>query len=110
MIERKHLRLGNIIMYEQTAHVIDELHETKALHTWRRVDRHWTRYDIIEGFPLTAEWLRKFGFKLASDEEHLYQCEQDELFQIGVDSDTSYCHIWDAAYTGALPGASATLP
>lgn len=62
-MEKTQLRIDNIVAFEATAHIVNELHGDKVLHTWLKgPDRHWDGYDAIEGFPLTEEWLKKFGF------------------------------------------------
>lgn len=58
------LRIGNIVSYEATAHVIREIHGEKCLHTWNKSggDRYYSTYEEIEGFPITPEWLERFGW------------------------------------------------
>jgi hypothetical protein len=55
------LRIGNIISYENTAHVVEELHSDKVIHSWNG-ERYVSSYDSIEGFPITA--MLRFNFNL----------------------------------------------
>lgn len=62
MIPKEHLRIGNLVMYEQTYHVVKELHGSIVLHVWQDADRHYGLYETIEPIPLTEDWLEQFGF------------------------------------------------
>lgn len=69
MIQVNELRIGNYINYEQTTHVIAELHSDKVLHFWEQCtsDRYFSEYQSIKGIKLSKQWLLKLGFEL--DEE-----------------------------------------
>lgn len=68
MIQKTDLRIGNIVSYEATAHVIRALHHDVVLHSWAKGgDNYYSSYNQIEGFPLTPEWLDKLGFTVSSN-------------------------------------------
>lgn len=66
MIDRNDLRIGNMVDYEKTTHIIDEL-EWNACTTywWKDADQsdpYLTFYSEINPIPLAPELLAKAGF------------------------------------------------
>jgi hypothetical protein len=61
------LRIGNLIDYECTTHVVIEIGKTLVESYWinwkDKKDEYICHYDEISPIPLTEEWLTKFGFK-----------------------------------------------
>lgn len=60
------IRVGNIICFEATAHVVREIHREIVLHTWAPSGgaRYYSPYEEIDGFPLMLDWIPKLGFIL----------------------------------------------
>lgn len=58
------LTIGNYINYEQTTHIVVELHKDKLIHHWIKHsnDEYVTRYDQILSIPLTHSELENLGF------------------------------------------------
>lgn len=59
------LRIGNYINYEQTTHVVAELHNDKLIHHWLNhpSDGYVTKYNQILSIPLTRMELERLGFE-----------------------------------------------
>jgi hypothetical protein len=58
------LRIGNLINYEQTTHIIETLNQEYCTSKWIDDDicnPYVHNYDNIEPIPLTEEWLIKIG-------------------------------------------------
>lgn len=83
-MDKSELRIGNVVSYEATAHIVRELHGDKILHTWAKTggDRYYSTYEECEGFPITIEILDKFGFKEISNPPY----KDRRGFQIGEDA------------------------
>lgn len=58
------LRIGNFINYENTIHIVTELHQEKVIHHWigSSNDGYVTRYNQILSLPLTIREVENFGF------------------------------------------------
>jgi hypothetical protein len=63
------LRIGNLINYEQTTHVITEISKTMIIHCWvkNKKDEYVSDFSEISPIPLTPEILEKCGFEKAND-------------------------------------------
>lgn len=59
------LRIGNYINYENTTHVVTELHEDKIIHHWIKHggDGYVTRYNQILSIPLSIREIENLGFQ-----------------------------------------------
>lgn len=59
------LRVGNYINYENTTHVVSELHQEKIIHHWikHNGDGYVTRYDQILSIPLSVREIENLGFQ-----------------------------------------------
>ena len=58
------LRIGNLINYEQTTHVISSISENHVISYWVMKKREETWHDFLDDIkpiPLTEEWLEKSG-------------------------------------------------
>lgn len=65
-MNRSDLQIGNYINYEQTTHIIDELHNNKVIHYWvnhSNSDGYVTSYDDISPILISEDILLKFGFE-----------------------------------------------
>ena len=59
------LRIGNIVNFEQTSHIITEIASNFCRSVWHRKNPgeiYIHGYSEINPIPLTEEWLIKFGF------------------------------------------------
>lgn len=58
------LRVGNYINYENTTHIVTELHQEKIIHNWINSlsDGYVTRYNQILSIPITIKELDSLGF------------------------------------------------
>jgi hypothetical protein len=61
----QNLRIGNYINYENTTHVVSELHQEKIIHHWikHNGDGYVTRYDQILSIPLSVREIENLGFQ-----------------------------------------------
>jgi len=66
MMKAKELRLGNLVNYEQTTHIITKIEEYKATSKWLGDDDYEYSHSLnsIEPIALNEIWILNFGFKL----------------------------------------------
>ena len=86
MIDEKSLRLGNYVMYENTAHVVEELrgrNNTIVTRWIKGTDHYIHTADELDPIPLTEEILLKCGFE--KDDNGLDMCdpEYEDWFEMG---------------------------
>jgi len=64
-LEPQELRIGNYINYENTTHVVAELHKEKIIHFWINSghDGYVTTYNQVQAIPLTTREILDFGFE-----------------------------------------------
>lgn len=65
MIDPKELRIGNLVWYEATAHIIKELRLNRCQHVWAKMqnDQYLSGYDDLDPIELSPEWLERMGFR-----------------------------------------------
>ncbi len=58
------LRVGNYINYENTTHVVTELHAEKLIHVWYEIrhEGYVTRYDQVCPIPINVHEVERLGF------------------------------------------------
>jgi hypothetical protein len=63
------LRVGNYVNYENTTHVIDEIHQEKVIHHWIKSghDGYVTKYSQILMIPISIKEIEHLGFILDGD-------------------------------------------
>ena len=63
-LTNKDLRIGNYVNYENTTHVVTELHGDKLIHHWINTssDGYVTPYKAILSIPVNIPEINKFGF------------------------------------------------
>jgi hypothetical protein len=63
------LRVGNYVNYENTTHVIDEIHQEKVIHHWIKSshDGYVTKYSQILMIPISIKEIINVGFILDAD-------------------------------------------
>jgi hypothetical protein len=84
------LRIGNMVSYEATTHIIRELHTDKVLHVWAGCtsDGYYSPYDDMEPIPLSASILEQMGFTLSEDLGDIqYYQQQGARHGYGVSKD-----------------------
>ena len=89
------LRIGNLVIHEQTTHIIKNVLENTCVSDWveaKEVDNYTHNYNEIKPIPLTEEWLFKFGFK---DNNFCYEFEEHE---IKILEDGTYIYWVDSGY------------
>jgi hypothetical protein len=59
------LRIGNYINYENTTHIVTELHQEKLIHNWINYagDAYVTKYTQILSIPLSVKEIENLGFQ-----------------------------------------------
>ncbi len=63
-MNKSDLQIGNYVNYEQTTHVITELHKDEVFHQWfRSDDMYQTSYDDISQIEISENELLRFGFE-----------------------------------------------
>jgi hypothetical protein len=69
MIAANELRIGSLINYEQTTHVITEISKTLVRHRWvkNQKDDYVSDFSEISPITLSPEILEKCGFEKAND-------------------------------------------
>lgn len=96
------LRVGNYVNYENTTHVISELHAEKVIHFWINYggDGYVTKYDQILPIPINVHEVEKLGFN--EDFNRLKNCEgyfDERGYYIENDADTFWlCQYIDEDY------------
>lgn len=65
----KDLRVGNYVNYENTTHVIDEIHTERVIHHWINYggDGYVTHYTQILMIPISIKEIENLGFILDDD-------------------------------------------
>jgi len=65
MIAANELRIGSLINYEQTTHIITEISKTLVRHYWvkNQKDEYVSDFSEISPIPLSPEILEKCGIK-----------------------------------------------
>jgi len=65
-MNKSDLQIGNYVNYEQTTHVLSELHSDKVIHYWNggtNSDVYLTGYDQIKPIEISENELLRFGFE-----------------------------------------------
>lgn len=106
MIDKKELRLGNYVMYEQTTHVVTAISRTLVETHWHGgTENYFHLTDELDPIPLTEEVLLKCGF---SDKDY-------KQGYIGIDYESGAMTFdfvlnkpgvignWNKCYTFSLP-------
>lgn len=76
-MDKRELRIGNIICYELTFHIVRELHGDKILHTWMEgPSNYFNSYDEVEAFPIVIAKLMEIGFVELSGKDKPYRDER----------------------------------
>jgi len=98
MIEAKELRIGNLINYEQTTHLITCINIDYTVSVW--VDKKGKEHlythqsNELKPIPLTEEWLIKFGFKSDPYQDRYILVTNNGEFIIHYNKTKGYLELW----------------
>ena len=91
MIRPQELRIGNLVEYEKTTHVITGIGQSKISSRWIEQPKDEPDYEChfseISEIPLTEEWLVKMGVKISTG----WNEKGDELLFIKTDYFEVHC-------------------
>jgi hypothetical protein len=82
------LRVGNYINYENTTHVVAEIHQEKIIHYWLNSggDGYVTSYKQILSIPISTHEIEKFGYNENEDDSALFEHHSGfSLLHVGDD-------------------------
>lgn len=70
----KDLRVGNYINFDNTTHVVDEIHKDKLIHHWidlngKRSGIVKSNYHLILSLPITSKEIEKLGFNFEENSD-----------------------------------------
>lgn len=80
------LRIGNLVIHEQTTHVIKNVLEDVCVSDWieaEEVDNYTHNYNEINPIPLIEDWLLKFGFEKYKDTNN-FKIKANKYFSLGL--------------------------
>jgi hypothetical protein len=115
MIKANELRIGNLVNYEQTTHLITCVNIDYTISIWvdKKNQEHLYTHqnNELKPIPLTEEWLLKFGFGEELKDEwkilvngcwSFFICYYENQYNHWVGCGAEYCHGKEIKYVHQL--------